>query len=255
MAEAVALKDLKVYLGGTEITGSLNSVELTAAKAEQANGRFGDTAEVVYPGLAQVRANVSGFFSAGVGEPDPLAWARIDPTLSPAAWPLTFAPPYAPTAGAGVEGNVAYTIVGQQFNYQLGGQHGQLLPYSLSTLPTTTYSLYRQTVDRAKATVVATTTSTGAQLGALSATQKIVAVLHVFAITGGSWTLTVQSDDNSGFTTPTTRITFAAVTTAPSTEVKVLNGAVTDDWWRSVQTKSGGTDLTYMVALGIANIA
>jgi len=253
MAEPCFLSDLKIYLGGTDLTATLNSCELTAAKAEQANGRFGDIAEVFFWGLRQVRANVSGFFEAGAGAPDPLAWSRIDPALTPSAWPLSLAPPSAPGV-AGAEGNIAYTIVGREFGYGIGGQHGQLLPYRLSTLPASTYDLYRQTIDRAKATVTATTTSTGYQLGALSATQKIVAVLHVFAITGGSWVLTVQSDDNSGFTSATTRITFAAVTTAPSTEVKVLNGAVTDDWWRSVQTKTGGTDLTYMVALGIANI-
>ncbi len=66
--------------------------------------------------------------------------------------------------------------------------------------------------------------------------------------------LTIESDDNVGFGTPIVRATFGAVTTAPNRDVKLLAGAVVDDWWRAVMTKTGGTSLVYAVTLGIVNL-
>jgi hypothetical protein len=100
-----------------------------------------------------------------------------------------------------------------------------------------------------------TTTSVGKEYGALLATDQLLVSLHVFSINGGTWTLTIQSDDNSGFTTPTTRDTFTAVTTAPTFQVRKIVGAVTDNWWRAVMTETvAGTELTYSVTMGKESI-
>ena len=48
-------------------------------------------------------------------------------------------------------------------------------------------------------------TTTGSQLGAVSAAQRIVANLHVTTAVGSALDVIVQSDDNSGFTSPTNR--------------------------------------------------
>lgn len=255
MPEPVLLSDCKVWLGGLDLSGALNKVSLDAKKAELANGRFGDTADVKSHGLSQPAADISGFWSAGVGEPDPTLFARIDAAVTQLAWPLSFAPPYSPSAAAGAAGNLVYTLVGDQFAYNLGGQHGQNLAFSVKTKPATLYALYRQMVEQAKGLVTATTTSVGHLLGALAATEQLVAVLHVFAITGGSWVLTIESDDNAGFTSATVRATFTAVTTAPDRAVKLIPGAVADTYWRAVLTKTGGTNITFAVALGIANLS
>lgn len=77
-------------------------------------------------------------------------------------------------------------------------------------------------------------TGTGIQLGAISGTQSLYGTLHTFGTAGTSITVIVQSDDNSGFTTPTTRATFngGAITTAAGFWLTPVAGAITDDWWR-----------------------
>jgi hypothetical protein len=99
--------------------------------------------------------------------------------------------------------------------------------------------LIRGTVDTAS-TIAATGSSTGAQLGAVSATQRVWAVVH-FLTAGGttpSITVKVQSDNNSGFTSPTDRITFTAATTKGGQFGSAV-GAITDDYWRATWTVSG----------------
>jgi hypothetical protein len=164
-------------------------------------------------------------------------------------------PPFSPAGAPNTFGNRGYLVVGNQFNYNLGGTHGELQQFALGTKLGTTYALTRQRLMAAKAAVSGTTTGTGLQLGALSATQRMVISYHVFLITGtGSWTLTIESDDNSGFTSATVRATATVVSDAddPATEVLTVAGAVTDDWWRAVLTETSGTStVTYAVSMGI----
>lgn len=95
---------------------------------------------------------------------------------------------------------------------------------------------------------------TGRQMGAVVAGKKIYAALHVIAHTGTSETLDVkiQSDDNSGFTTATDRITFTQAVGVTS-EFKSLAGAITDDYWRISYTigGSGSPGFTFAVTAGI----
>lgn len=83
-------------------------------------------------------------------------------------------------------------------------------------------------------------TGTGRQLGAVSATQRLYASLHVIEVSGTTPSLTVkvQSDDNSGFTSATDRITFTAATDETYQTSSVV-GAVTDDYWRITWAVSG----------------
>ena len=105
-----------------------------------------------------------------------------------------------------------------------------------------------------KATKTATGNGTGSQLGAVTAAQKVWAAAHVFSVAGTATptlTLKVQSDDNSGFTSATDRITFTDFTAA-GVEYKSLAGAVTDDYWRVSWTISGTSpQFSVAVVVGI----
>lgn len=99
-----------------------------------------------------------------------------------------------------------------------------------------------------------TGSSAGYQLGAVSATQRVYASLHVYSYAGTTPTITVtlQSDDNSGFTTPTTRATFAVVGQAISSELVSAAGAITDTYWRLSWTLTGsGAAYGIVGAIGI----
>jgi hypothetical protein len=94
-------------------------------------------------------------------------------------------------------------------------------------------------------------TGTGIQLGAISADQSLYGTLHTFGTPGSSITAIVQSDDNSGFTTPTTRATFngGSITTAAGFWLTPVAGAISDDWWRlSISAISG----TWVIASALA---
>lgn len=87
------------------------------------------------------------------------------------------------------------------------------------------------------------------ELGAVDATEKVFANLHVFAIAGGSVTVTVESDTATEFPSTATQLSFAAAS-AVGSETVSAEGAVTDTWWRVVWTQTASS-ATFAVVVGI----
>ena len=106
-------------------------------------------------------------------------------------------------------------------------------------------------------TSVARTSSsvgTGRQLGAVVAGKTLYVALHVLTASGTAPTLDVvlQSDDNSGFTSPTTQVTFSQRTTTGTHAFGSVAGAITDSHWRISYTIAGTTpSFTFAVVAGI----
>jgi hypothetical protein len=251
VADPVLLTDLGVWLGGYDISGSGNACRFTLKSADVKDCRWGDVVDCVYPGAVTPDVSLSGYYDASTtGAADPVIAARAL-AATQASWPLTLCPPLAPSAAAGADGNVCYTITGAEFGYDLGAGFGESLPYTLVRKPRSGGSVARQRILLAKASRSATANGTGRQLGAISATQRMVAVLHVFAVDGGTWTVTIESDDNSNFTSATTRLTFTGATDI-TREVLTLAGPITDTHWRAVLTETAaGTTCTLAAAAGI----
>jgi len=257
MPDPVVLEDLEVWVGGYSIKGSLDECHFSLSRDDNDDARFGDVLGAKYPGRLNPSVEVKGFYeslAAGAGGVDEvLGVARVingDRT----SWPVTLAPPYAPAATPGADGNICYTILGAQSKYEIGAKHGESLPYSLSTRPRSQGSsggVIRQTVILPRATYAATTTGTAQLLGLLATGQVLVAVLHVFAVTGGSWVVTIESDDNAPFATPVVRQTFTAATGITRQAIITTGPIATDTYWRAVATKTGGTSCVAAVALGI----
>ena len=154
------------------------------------------------------------------------------------------------------EGVVAYTFKANQFGYTpLSAAPGEVAMATLSGTGTGT-PVVRGTLMHPHATSRTTSgTTTGVQVGAVSASQTMYASLHVLSASGTSPTLdvVVESDDNSGFTTDIDRITFTQATGITS-EWSSVAGAVGDDYWR-VRYTIGGSDtptFTFAVVIGIA---
>ncbi len=87
------------------------------------------------------------------------------------------------------------------------------------------------------------------QLGAVAATETVFANLHVFAVTGGSVTVTVESDTATEFPSTATQLSFAAASAVGSESVSAA-GAVTDTWWRVAWTQTASS-ATFAVVVGI----
>lgn len=259
MALATLLKDLAVWVGGYDFSGYMKSIRMGASKAELASGVFSDGVVCYKPGIVTVDAGGAGFWNAESAlAPDPVEFARVKADATPADWPFVVIPPNSDGNAANTVANEGYATVGNAYEYNIGAAHGALLPFTLKKQPSTAYSFYRVSLELAKASRTATTTSTGQQLGALSATQQLIVILQVFSITGtGEWTLTVESDDNSDFSSATVRATFSTVDQDedPAFEVVKIAGAITDNWWRVVLTETSGTStVSAAVVFGIANL-
>jgi hypothetical protein len=93
------------------------------------------------------------------------------------------------------------------------------------------------------------TSAVNASIGAVSATQAIYSGLHVLSASG-TLEVVIKSDNSSGFSSPTTRITHTSFT-AIGSELKSASGAITDDYWRADFTVSGGGSFDFIVSLGI----
>jgi len=158
----------------------------------------------------------------------------------------------------GSEGAVAYLAAGAYSQMMLlGGAVGDPGRYSFTAVPATLADGHKLIRGRLEAnrTVTTSTSTTGTQLGAVAAGQRIAASLHVVTLAGTSPTLDVkvQSDDNSSFTSATDRITFTQATTR-SGQFAYVDGAIADDYWRVTWTIGGtGTPtVAFAVAIGIA---
>jgi hypothetical protein len=105
---------------------------------------------------------------------------------------------------------------------------------------------------------LAARTATGSGTAATFTTpitgQSIYAAFHVTAVVGtGTITFTIQTDDNAGFTTPTTRYTSAALAAARTAEFGSVAGPFAGETHIRVgYTISGFTSVTFQVATGVS---
>lgn len=100
----------------------------------------------------------------------------------------------------------------------------------------------------------ATGNSASLTMPAVAATERLWIAVHVTAATGTTPTLdlVLQSDADSGYGSPTTRITVPQFT-AVGSYVTYVAGAITDVEYRIAATVGGTTpSFTYFVAIGIA---
>ncbi|MET9301783.1 hypothetical protein ABZX66_20915 [Micromonospora aurantiaca] len=237
------LKGVRLFSGGVDLTSNTNKVELKTEIEEKDATAFNPLSTTavwteLLGGLASSSADGEGQWEAGdPGKVDDATWAARGGVGA-----LTVCP-----AGANV-GDLAWVTQALTGSYSLGGQVGDVAPWSASWAGS--WPLVRGQILHPPGTPrTASGNGTSRQLGALSASQALYVVLHVLSATGTtpSVTVVVESDDTSGMATPTTRATFTAATASCGQAVKVA-GPVTDDWWRIKWTVSGTTPSFLLVA-------
>lgn len=241
----LVLTDARIYVASADLTGYSNKVETAASVEELDMTTFGSGgAKERTGGLFDMTASVEGFWEAGdLSKPDDMFWTN----LGVATVPLTVVP----TSGA--VGQLCYLSRVLEASYKPGADTGKLLAWSADLKGN--WPLVRGTVMHPQGTArTSSGTGTGQQLGALAANQALYVCLHVLSVAGTSTptlTVTIESDDNSGFTTPVTQTTFTAATALGGQTAKI-SGAVTDTYWRAKWTISGSTpSFLFAVAAGI----
>lgn len=239
MAKPILL-DRRVILGGHRISRDANRVG------------FGPIGRARVP--AETLEVKSGRYELGrwqgdfviQGYTDEAVEARFLAELAKAAAPTVpltmFLEP-----GDGVAGEMVAQMNGCPFGINFGGEQGALQSFEMSGSGhdrAMVGEILRSSIGTAGITGAGN--GTAVNLGAISATQKMVVVYHLLnfpAATGTAPTLDhkIQSATVEAFTTPVDRATLTQLTATPIGLVAEIAGPVTDTWWRHAVTAVGGT--------------
>jgi hypothetical protein len=234
----LVLTDARIYVSGADLTGYSNKI-MMAAKSEDldattfASGGWKERRG----GVADGQSDIEGLWAAGdLTAPDDVFFTNLGSRIPLSAIPTL-----------GTVGSLAYLVNALDCQYQQGGKHGVLNPFSAS-LPTSG-PIARGAVLHPQGTARTTTGSgTSVQLGAVDSNHALYVNLHQLGFTDGSMTVTVQSDNATGFPSSATQGTFTAVTALGGQTMKIA-GPVTDDWWRVGWTISGGSTHSFLFAV------
>ena len=236
--------DMSVLEGGVELAGHGKSVNLSVEVTPLDTTSIATAGWVTLIGgnkTATVDLELMADFAAGF---DLQAFSNLGAADIPRS-----------ICTATADGSVAYLMRGITVGYTpLEGEAGALAGARISGR-SSTGPLARGMLLHPTATArTSSSVGTGRQLGAVSATQRMYASLHVLTASGTLPTLDVkvQSDDNASFTSATDRITFSQRTTSASYDFGSVAGAITDDYWRISYTIAGtNPSFIFAVTAGI----
>lgn len=235
----------KLWADGYDLTGDLSGMALEMSAEMQDDTVFGDVSRSNVPGLIDFRHQHEGVWNAGAGEPDDVLQANF--SLADVLASI------APVDGS--VGSLVYFMLTTQGQYQFGGQVGDLNRFSVNLAASGGAKSVRGQIAE-NANLASTGDGTALNLGAVSASQKLYAGLHVLSAAGSSPTLDViiESDSQSDFLgSPSTRITFAEASAIGSEWATPVAGAITDTWWRASWTIGGTSSPNFdaVVVIGI----
>jgi len=94
-------------------------------------------------------------------------------------------------------------------------------------------------------------TGTAISMTGPAAGQRLHALLQVTAAAGTNLVVKIQSDDNSGFTTATDRITFSTTSAVGYQLSSVAGDLSTETYWRATATIASST-FSFAVQIGVA---
>lgn len=238
------LQDVTTWVAGYDFTTDLNQLSINASVDDLDNTVFGlGGYRRRVGGLRNVETSYSGFWQSDTTDaPDPQAF----PSLGTADQVVTI-------GNDDAELSTAYMFQGGKFSYNMFGQIGEVTPFDLDIMGTNPVGLVRGSITKAKGDVSATgATGTAWNGGNVGASQYLYATFHVFGTPGTTITAIIESDDNAGFTTATTRITFGPITTAGGTWGTRVAGALAETHYRLRVTAITGT-FTIASAIGIGS--
>lgn len=228
---AYTITDAFAYVGGYDFSGDSNELACDIAHNVNTANVMGSHWQRNILGVSRVDWRMAGYWNVTDAQQDNTTWAD----LGVVDRVVTFGP------GTTAEGDPAYMFKALHTQYQFGGTHGEVAPFSASASGSNGHGVVRGKLLKGKGNVSATgATGTGLQLGAVASGEYLYATLHVFS-PGTTITVVVESDDNSNFTSATTRGTIGPVTTQGATWMTRVAGPITDDWWRFRVTSITGT--------------
>lgn len=232
-----------VYLAGYKLSGKINALELTYSADRLDNTTLADTVRTSIAGHKVVDCTFSGFYEWGES-PDLIAKVISDRIGSATSSDVAITHP-----ATQAEGDTAW-------QFRAGVDGTPLLSGNTSGLASLSASLYSVNDDelvRSRIELVgdktATEASTGTQVGAIASSDRATWSWHVYAFNGTSLDADLESDDNSGFTSATTRDSMTQVTAVNASELRRYTTAQADDYWR-INLTFVGTSFSVVALLG-----
>ena len=237
--------DVAAWLGSMEISPRMNKLTLEYGADMVEKTQFGADTHVHVAGLKNAKAMLEGFVDLADDDID----ERLFDLMGLADQVFSCSP------DGGDEGEIAFAILVAGGQYAPGASIGELLAYTAEAGASRGSAGLVRGLVMHNATRTSSASGTARQLGAVSATQKLYASLHVLSVAGTLPTLDVivASDNAEAFSTGTTRITFGQKAAIGSEWATPVPGSITDDWWRIGWTigGSGGPGFGFVVVVGI----
>lgn len=244
MAKSV-LTNVRCFAVGIDLTGVSNKIELSSEAEVKKTTNYGSNGwDEVIGGIASAEISGEGQWEAGdTTKVDDASWAQLG-----GIGPWSVCP-----AGSAFIGDLAYFTNAMRSDYKLFDAVGEVAPWTGTAK--SSWPLVRGVMMHLPGTPrTATGTGTPLELGAVLAGKRMYAALHVLSVAGTTPSITarVESDDNSGFTSATTRLTFTAANAVGGQALRTDGTAITDTWWRIAWTISGTTpSFLFAATLGL----
>lgn len=235
---SLALLNCKIVMGGYNLSGISNSLVLEHGAEMLDDTHFGTNGtRSNKPGLKTVSCTANGHVDTTLDE---MMFNRIAATREK----LSVA------YDGETEGDVGFFTQGVNGTYTpLSGEVGQLVGFEFSAMSANAPLVRGRTLGWGAKTTSGN--GTGALYTAVGATQRVYGVLHVTDYaTLTNIVVEIESDDNVGFTTPVTRLTFATMT-AIGADWQEAAGPITDTYWRAKWTVSGSGSASIWTMFGI----
>lgn len=244
MAKTI-LTNVRTFAVGVDLTGNSNKIELSAEVESKNSTNYASNGwGEVLGGLASAEVSGEGQWEAGdPSKVDDASWSQLGGT---GPWSIS-------ANNAATVGDLAYLTNAMRADYELGEAVGEVAPWT-STAKSSWPVARGQFAHPPGTARTATGTGTALELGAVTAGKRLYAALHVLSVSGTTPSITarVESDDNSGFSSATTRLTFDAATAVGGQILRTDGTAITDTWWRIAWTISGTTpSFMFVSSLGI----
>lgn len=240
----MVLTNVRLFAVGADFTGNSNKVEISAEVEDKDATNYGSGGwKELLGGLGSAQITGEGQWEAAdASKVDDASWSQVG-----GVGPWTVGP-----LGANV-GDLAYFTQALRSSYEFLGDVGEIAAWK--GMAKSAWPLVRGQIAHPPGTARTTSGSgTSMQLGAVTAGKRLYAALHVLSISGTSTptiTARVESDDSTGFASPTTQLTFSAATALGGQILRTSGSAITDDWWRIAWTISGSTP-SFLFAAALA---
>lgn len=237
MSETV-LRDHRLWLGSRALQATANAVALSIESEELDRTTLADAGRRRLGGLTDDTLGVDGFFDAAV---DADLFGKLG--LSDEIIGVT-----APDAAEGV---IAYALkcFAGELN-PVGGDVGTIGAFTLGA--SGDGPIVRGKLDVLRSAVTAAGNGAGVELGSSDGKTLYAAVFVTSIAAGTTLSITIESEEDSGFATPVSRITVPAITAAGAVWATDTGGSGSDDWFRANFTLSGASpSADFAVILGV----